>query len=141
MTVQHQSSSLLRFLSGQFGRTSGRSSHRNTHADTLACTQKTHLHMLSFMRVCALTDVDVPLLTSCTVSMHKQKSEMASMCQEALKAQCKRSHRFVLMLSCYTRKPILVLEGPYLPCFFLMCAPHTHHAAYLGSSLTVYVFV
>lgn len=103
--------------------------------------------MLSLMRVCALTDVDIPLLTSCTVSMRKEKSEMASMCQQALKALCKPSHQFVLMLHCYTRKPILVLEGLYLPCFFLMYAPpthihtHTHHAAYLGSNLTVYVFV
>lgn len=72
VTVQHQSSSLLRFLFGLFGLTSGESpwlhSVTPTYTHRHACMHtKTHLYVLSLKRVCALTDVDIPLLTSCTV--------------------------------------------------------------------------
>ena len=64
--------------------------------------------MLPLMHVCALTDVDIPLLISCAVSVHK--SDMASMCQWELRRRRKPSHRFVLKLSCYTRKHIVCLR-------------------------------
>lgn len=101
--------------------------------------------MLPLMHVCVLTDVDIPLLISCSVSMHK--SDIASMWQWELRRRRKPSHQFVLKLSCHTRKHIAVLEGFYLPCFSPMYPPHTHshtythRGAYLGCSLTVYVFV
>lgn len=113
---------------GPLGFTSGRSPqpHSRRLRHTLMQT-KTHLHTPSLMRVCALTEVDIPvsdfLHRSHVQEIKEKESGIASMCQQALKARCKPSHVFMPMLCRYTRKSTLLPKGLYLPCFFLMYSP------------------